>query len=152
MAVPVIPPIQPCESHPMTERTVTASVAENGASTYAVDISVSGFELKGDEPVERGGAGTGPNPYDLLTAALAECSAMTIRWYAEHQKWPLAKVEVTMTHHKEGRQDIFTKTVTVHGDDLSAEQRDKLIEIAAKCPVQRTIEGAPIIRLEQGEA
>jgi putative redox protein len=130
----------------MTDKIVTAQVSETGASAYAVDIEVSGHSLKGDEPVEVGGGNLGPAPYDMLTAALGECTAMTLRWYAIQQKWPLDKVEVKLTHHKEGKQDIFTKEITIHGDALSDDQRKKLIEIAAKCPVQRTLEGTPIIK------
>ncbi len=129
----------------MTEKTIHASVIETGESAYAVDINVSNHLLKGDEPVDAGGGNLGPAPYDLLTAALGECTAMTIRWYALKQQWPLDKVEVTLTHHKEGKQDVFEKSITLHGNLLTAEQRTKLIEIAAKCPVQRTLEGTPKI-------
>lgn len=131
----------------MTEKT-QATIAETGASAYAVAINVSGHSLLGDEPVEAGGANLGPAPYDLLTAALGECTAMTVRWYAIQQHWPLERVEVSLTHHKEGRQDVFAKRITLHGDALTAEQRLKLVEIAAKCPVQRTLEGTPVIRTE----
>lgn len=76
---------------------------------------------------------------------------MTVRWYAIQQKWPLEHVQVTLTHRKGGegatsaRQDVFSKTITLKGDALTTEQRAKLIEIAAKCPVQRTLEGTPLI-------
>lgn len=123
----------------------TAQITENGASLFAVDINVSGFTIKGDEPVEAGGKNLGPSPYDVLLAALSECTVMTVRWYAEQQKWPLDKVEAVLTHHKEGRTDHFTKTITLHGPDLTPEQREKLIDVAKKCPVQRTLEGTPVI-------
>lgn len=126
-------------------KTISARVAETGESAYAVSIDVSGYHLKGDEPASAGGGGLGPAPYDTLLAALGECTAMTVRWYALQQKWPLEKVEVNLTHHKEGRQDIFEKAITLRGDALTIEQRTKLIEVAAKCPVQRTLEGTPII-------
>jgi putative redox protein len=130
----------------MTGKPITAHVVENGASGYAVAIDVSGHALIGDEPLDAGGGNLGPAPYDLLTAALGECTAMTVRWYALQQKWPLDKVEVTLTHRKEGKQDMFTKSITLYGDALSDEQRKKLIEIASKCPVQRTLEGTPMIQ------
>ena len=131
----------------MAESKITsATVTETGESAYAVDIEVSGYHLKGDEPVSGGGGGLGPAPYDTLLAALGECTAMTVRWYALQQKWPLEKVEVSLTYQKEGRQDIFEKAITLHGDALTAEQRAKLIDVAAKCPVQRTLEGTPVIR------
>lgn len=125
--------------------TIHAHVHETGASAYAVAIEVSGYTLTGDEPVDFGGGGTGPAPYDLLLAALGECTAMTVRWYALQQKFPLDRVEVHLTHHKDNRQDVFTKRITLHGDNMTAEQRDKLIQVAAKCPVHRTLEGTPQI-------
>lgn len=136
----------------MADEIRRAHVTETGASAYAVSIDVSGHGLTGDEPVDFGGGNLGPAPYDLLTAALGECTAMTVRWYALQQKWPLEHVEVTLTHQKGGegaaspRQDVFSKTIRLKGDALTPEQRAKLIEIAAKCPVQRTLEGTPLIR------
>lgn len=131
------------------KRTIHAHVKETGESAFAVDIDVSGHHFKGDEPVEDGGGNLGPSPYDTLLAALGECTAMTVRWYARQQQWPLDKVEVRLTHHKEGRQDVFVKSIMLHGNQLTEEQRAKLIEIAAKCPVQRTLEGTPSILTEQ---
>lgn len=136
----------------MVENGVSAHVTETGESPYAVAIDVSGHLLHGDEPLDAGGGNLGPAPYDLLTAALGECTAMTVRWYALQQKWPLKHVEVVLTHRKGGegasspRQDVFTKAITLTGPDLTPEQHAKLIEIASKCPVQRTLEGTPMIR------
>jgi putative redox protein len=127
-------------------KTITANVTETGESAYAVDIEVSGYRLKGDEPVASGGGGLGPAPFDTLLAALGECTAMTMRWYAKQQTWPLDKVSVVLTHHKEGRTDVFTKDITLIGDSLTLEQRTKLIDVAGKCPVQRTLEGTPVIK------
>lgn len=129
----------------MSDSPTTAYIHETGESAYSVSIEVSGFTLTGDEPESFGGGGLGPAPYDLLCAALGECSAMTVRWYAKQQNWPLDKVEVTLTHHKENKQDIFSKHIVLHGAALSESQRSKLIEVAAKCPVQRTLEGTPRI-------
>jgi putative redox protein len=121
-------------------------VAETGESTYAVSIDVNGHTLKGDEPKSFGGRNLGPAPYDLLLAALGECTAMTIRWYALQKKWPLDKVEVKLMHQKIDKVDTFEKHITVYGDQLTEEQRKKLVEIAAKCPTQRTLEGKVAIR------
>ena len=123
----------------------SAHVYETGESAFAVNIEVSAHMIKGDEPESSGGLDFGPAPYDLLLASLGECSSMTVRWFAQQQRWPLNNVEVKLTHHKEGRVDIFSKFVTLHGDELTQEQRAKLIEVAGKCPVQRTLEGAPVI-------
>jgi len=134
------------------DKKITAHATETGASPYAVAITTNGHSLIGDEPVDAGGANLGPHPFALLAAALAECTAMTIRWYALQQKWPLAHVEVSVTHQKGGegtispRQDLFEKSITINGPELTAEQHAKLLEVAAKCPVQRTLEGTPLIR------
>ncbi len=128
-----------------------AFLRETGESLYAVDIEASGHALRGDEPVASGGANLGPAPYDFLLAALGTCTSMTVRWYAQQKNWPLEKVEVTLSHSKgpdetgKASLDRFTKTVVLTGEALTGEQRQKLIDIAARCPVQRTLEGAPVI-------
>jgi len=128
------------------EKTIYAHVIETGESAYAADINVSGHHIKGDEPVESGGANLGPAPYDVLLAALGECTAMTVRWYARQKSLPLEKVEVKLSLRKgDGNKDFFTKEITLHGDKLTDEQRRKLLEIAAKCPVQRTLESGSVV-------
>jgi putative redox protein len=82
----------------LSTKTTTAHIVETGDSVFAVSIDVSGHQLIGDEPADQGGANLGPAPYDLLLAALGECTAMTVRWYARQQNWPLERVEVTLTH------------------------------------------------------
>jgi putative redox protein len=130
---------------------IDALVQESGGSDFAVRIVVSGHVIDGDEPEAAGGRNLGPSPYDLLLAALGECTAMTIRLYARQKGWPLDEVEVGLTHRKgdvEGRPawtDHFTKVIRLHGPALSDEQRVKLVEIAAKCPIQRTLQGDPVI-------
>lgn len=142
----------------MSDQKRSAHVEETGESAYSVSISVSGHTIGGDEPVSFGGGNLGPAPYDLLLASLGECTAMTVRWYALQQKWPLEKVEVNLSHRKvkpeelpEGagkthKIDVFEKEVIVHGDTLTPEQRAKLVDIAAKCPVQRTLQSDVVIR------
>jgi putative redox protein len=132
------------------EKLRSATVVETGESAYAVAIAVSGYQLTGDEPVLAGGGGLGPSPYDMLLAALGECTAMTVRWYARRENWPLDKVEVSLTHRKDGRIDVFDKVVTLHGAGLTDEQHQKLIEVSGKCPVQRTLEGSPVISTRDG--
>ncbi len=135
----------------MSDNGVTALVIETGESVFAVRIDVSGHSLIGDEPLADGGGDLGPAPFDLLVAALGECTAMTVRWYARKQNWPLERVEVTLTHAKgdvDGttpKTDHFSKIIRIVGDALTEEQRAKLISVAALCPVQRTLEGMPVI-------
>ena len=137
-----------------TDKTTVAQVSETGQGVFAADIEVNGFHILGDEPVDNGGAGLGPSPYDLLTAALAECTTMTVRWYARQQGWPLQHVATTVSHAKSAAPgqsrmtDHFVKRIELKGDGLTEVQRAKLIEIAAKCPVQRTLEGTPHIVTE----
>jgi uncharacterized OsmC-like protein len=88
---------------------LTAYIIETGESDFAVSIDVSGHKIVGDEPVDAGGKNLGAAPYDLLTAALGECTAMTVRWYALQQKWPLDKVEVKITHQKIDKSSLFEK-------------------------------------------
>lgn len=136
----------------MTENVTRAKTTENGKSPYAVTIEVSGHTLDGDEPVSFGGKNAGPAPYDLLTAALAECTAITIRLYAEQNNWPLEEVEITVDFQKKvihGHRypvDFFEKRIVLHGPDLTEAQRAKLLEVSAKSPLHRTLENTPIIK------
>lgn len=112
------------------------------------EATTSGFALVMDEPVKVGGTGTGPNPYDLLSAALAGCTSMTLRLYADRKEWPLEGVTSRVTHAKvtvEGsdppkRVDRFEVEITLEGP-LDDEQRERLLEIAHRCPVHRTLTG-----------
>lgn len=128
-----------------------AAVAETGESPYAVRIALGPHVLTGDEAVEAGGGGLGPSPFELLSAALAECTAMTMRWYARQQGWTVDRIEVVVDYGKKqfagasAPVDVFEKTITIHAPDLTDEQRTRLLNIAAKCPVQRTLEGVPTI-------
>ena len=112
---------------------------------------MSGHSLVGDELLAKGGGDLGPAPYDLLLAALGECSARMVRWYARQQTWPLERVEVRLTYAKgrvEGKfakTTHFAKTIRIAGQALTEEQRDKLIAVAARCLVQRTYEETPVI-------
>lgn len=131
---------------------VTAS--ETGGSTFAVRIEMSDHVLTGDEPVDAGGGGLGPSPFELLSAALAECTAMTVRWYARQQRWPVAHVSVVVDYEK--RQpagasspvDVFEKTIFIRGSQLTDQQRSRLFDVASKCPVQRILESSPSIKSE----
>ena len=94
-----------------------------------------------DEPAEVGGLGSGPNPYDLMSAALGACTTMTIRLYAERKGWPLTRVQVSVRHHRASLEarDLFERTISLEGP-LDEGQRMRLKEIAEHCPVHKTLD------------
>jgi len=120
------------------------------AASFAQEISVGRHRLMADETTSVGGTDTGPNPYDLLLAALGTCTSMTLALYARRKGWPLEAVTVRLRHLKihaadcedcearEGRLDYIDREVELSGV-LSDEQRARLLEIANKCPVHRTL-------------
>jgi putative redox protein len=121
-----------------------------GISRLAQNILVGRHRLTADEPLDVGGSDLGPNPYDLLLAALGACTSMTLRLYADHKKWPLERVAVRLSHEKvhaadcadcetrEGKIDRIEREIDLSGP-LDAAQRRRLLEIAEKCPVHRTL-------------
>lgn len=139
----------------MAQKTM-AHVSDAQGSPLAVAIEVSGHHIFGDEPLSKGGKNLGPSPYDLLAASLGECTAITVRWYAIREGWPVEHVDVEVHHGKkmeagsEQMIDEFHKTVTIIAPDLSEEQRQKLFDVAEKCPVHKTLTGAIRIATERG--
>src|SRR3546814_16336378 len=117
----------------MVQRTV-ANVSDAQGSPLAVAIEGSGHHVFGDEPVAQGGKNLGPTPYDLLTAALCECTAITIRWYAMRDGWPVEHVDVQVRHGKKletgSNQMIveFHKPISIVAEDRSETKRQKPID------------------------
>ncbi|MGZ3403619.1 MAG: OsmC family protein [Phenylobacterium sp.] len=121
-------------------------VEETGLGRFQVEARTGAAAILVDEPVSAGGLGTGPNPFDLLCAALGSCTAMTVRLYAERKSWPLKHVRVRVTHHRGTlhARDSFHREITLDGA-LDETQRTRLMEIAEHCPVHLTLErGADI--------
>ena len=118
----------------------TTVVAETGLGRYQVEVRVGNAAFLADEPVASGGLGSGPNPYNLLSAALGSCKSMTIRLYAERKGWPLERVRVEVRHKRASLQarDVFEADVTLEGA-LDQTQRARLMEIAERCPVHMTL-------------
>jgi uncharacterized OsmC-like protein len=126
-----------------------------GKSLYT-EISANGHTLVADEPENLGGTDAGPNPYDYLVGALGACTAMTLRMYADRKGWPLESVTVRLEHEKihardcesceteNGKIDRIGIDIELEGD-LEEGQREKLLEIAEKCPVHRTLDSEVVI-------
>jgi putative redox protein len=120
------------------------------AAGYAQQIAVGRHRLTGDEPHSAGGTDTGPSPFELLLAALGSCTSMTVALFARHKGWPLEAVTVRLRHStinavecqdcetKGGQIDEIHLDVELVGA-LSDEQRARLLAIADKCPIHRTL-------------
>lgn len=138
-------------------------VVERGTGAFTVDIRAGIHQWVSDEPASVGGEDLGPGPYDLLTAALGACTAMTLRMVARQKKWPLDKVTVDLAHSKvhakdcaecetrDGKVDRIERVITLTGA-LDAQQRQRLIEIADKCPVHRTLHSEVLVVTRAGDA
>jgi len=125
---------------------------------FRTELQVGPHHAVADEPKSVGGTATGPSPYGHLLTALGACTAMTLRMYADRKRWPLEQAVVQLTHAKvhardceecdqsaTGKIDRIERTVELHGQALSAEQRQRLHEIADKCPVHRTLTTGAVV-------
>jgi putative redox protein len=134
-----------------TEQAEPVHVIVHGTGAgFAQEVEIGSHELYADEPVSYSGTDTGPTPYDLLLAALGSCTSMTIGFYARKKKWPLESITVSLRHSKihaadcedcetkEGKIDRIELDIQLTGS-LTDEQRAKLIQIAARCPVHQTL-------------
>jgi uncharacterized OsmC-like protein/alpha-beta hydrolase superfamily lysophospholipase len=135
-------------------------VSETGFGKFQNAVRSGKHRLIADEPESVGGLNSGPNPYDFLAIALATCTAMTLRMYAERKKLRLGRISVAVSHEKtdaahcedcgaaaegrEGRIDRFARVISVEGE-IDAGLRGKLVEIAGKCPVHRTLEAGSAV-------
>jgi putative redox protein len=132
-------------------------ISETRMGKFQQEVVVGRHRFFADEPLSAGGLDSGPNPYDLLLAGLGACTAMTLRLYAERKALPLDRVSVTLTHArihaedcescetKEGMIDRIDRAITLEGG-LDDGQRARLLEIADKCPVHRTLRSEIEIR------
>jgi putative redox protein len=131
-----------------TKHQVVASLSKEDDFTTA--MALGSHKMNADEPEEFGGHNLGPSPYELVSAGLAACTAMTIQMYAKRKKWPVENVEVHINHNKDhckdcetvenenSKIDIFERDLFIEGN-LDDSQRKKLLEIANKCPVHKTL-------------
>ena len=125
-------------------------IVRGGGTGFSQEVSIGRHRLAADEPLEAGGTDTGPSPYDLLLAALGTCTSMTLAMYARRKGWALEGVVVRLRHAKihaedcrdcetkEGKIDRIEREITLEGR-LGGEERARLLEIADRCPVHRTL-------------
>ena len=131
-------------------------VTESGAHPYGQRITAGGHQLVADEPAAIGGADSGPTPYDLLLAGLGACTAITVRMYADRKGWPLRQTTVRLRHRRihasdcascettAGQLDQIERELRFEGD-LTDEQRARLMGMAERCPVHRTLHSEVLV-------
>jgi len=130
--------------------TTSVTVEEAGPGQFAEIVKAGRHVLSADEPLAAGGTDTGPGPYEYLTAALGACTAMTLRMYVKRKGWSVGRISVVVTHdhahaedcahcdEKDIKLDRITRTIRIEAD-LDDERRQRLLDIANKCPVHRTL-------------
>lgn len=128
--------------------TVTVQEAEDGV--FAQAVRAGRHVLSADEPFAAGGTDIGPGPYEYLLAGLGACTSMTLRMYARHKGWSVGRITVDLAHDKvhaedcadcesrDAKLDRIKRVIRIDGD-LDDEKRQRLLEIAEKCPVHRTL-------------
>jgi uncharacterized OsmC-like protein len=130
----------------------TSPVVLRARGSFRTEVEAGPYRWVLDEPADVGGTGEGPTPYDMLASALGGCTAMTLQFYAKREKIPLEGVDVTVTHDRQHVRDCadctsqsgyihrFTVELALHGEQLTPEQREKLVVIAGRCPVAKTLQ------------
>jgi uncharacterized OsmC-like protein/fermentation-respiration switch protein FrsA (DUF1100 family) len=143
-------PMMPDQAADLSEAPRPVVVRETRANKFQQTVSIGPHQMLADEPVAAGGEDTGPGPYDFVLAGLGACTSMTLRLYAERKSLPLERTTVTLSHRKihaedcaeceteAGMLDQIDLVIAMEGN-LDAEQRQRLMEIADKCPVHRTL-------------
>lgn len=117
---------------------------ELGAEGFKADVTIGDYQLIADEPVSLGGTDLGPSPYELLSAGLGACTAMTVRMYVNLKGWKLDGINVNVSHRKEESEDgkskidVFSREIEFIGD-FDEKQYKRMLIIADKCPVHKTL-------------
>ncbi len=149
-------------NQPETQMPSDVVVVRGDSRGFLQEITAGPYRMQADEPTSVGGTDLAPTPYDYLLAALGSCTSMTVGLYARRKKWPLDEVTVSLRNSrihaedcqecdtKEGMLDHIEIEIGLRGS-LTTEQRAKLIEIAGKCPVHRTLKSEIKIDVRGGE-
>jgi uncharacterized OsmC-like protein/alpha/beta superfamily hydrolase len=147
----------PLPASPQKDLSDNRVTARTGRKGYQTEIVANGHRLIADEPIAVGGADTGPTPYDYLVTALGACTSMTLRMVADRKQWPLESIVVRLKHQKihtedcqecetkSGKIDLIDREIELEGP-LDLEQRQRLLEIADRCPVHRTLHSEIIVK------
>lgn len=132
------------DANPKDPHKVVVQLRDN--ESYTCDVQAGKHSFVVDEPIPLGGDDLGAAPYQYLKAALGACTAMTVRMYAERKKWAVENVIVTLSHSRDAnKQSVFVRDIKLVGE-LNDEQRERLLEIADRCPVHKTLShGATIL-------
>lgn len=137
----------------------TSPVFLRARGSFRTEVEAGPHRFVLDEPANVGGGGEGPTPYDALAAALGGCTAMTLHYFAGREKLPLEGVDIKVTHDRQHVKDCadclstsgfihrFRVEITLHGDQLTEAQRQKLLVIAGRCPVAKTLQAE--IRIDE---
>ena len=132
------------------------TVTERPGGKYTLDVKNGRHHLFADEPLSFGSADIGPSPFEYLCASLGSCTAITLRMYAGRKNWEIENISVTVTHSLRKTADdetknVFSRVLNVTGN-LESAARDRLVEIANKCPVHKMLEHGNIIETTLGDA
>lgn len=130
---------EPPAGHPVA---ADAEAEETGLGKFQLALRSGGSRWLADEPATVGGLGSGPTPYNLLSSALAACTTMTLRHYADSKGWPVTRIRTAVSHKKDKATyspDVFSRRVSIDGNITQA-QRAQLLDMAQRCPVHRTLE------------
>jgi putative redox protein len=136
----------PQKAEPQSDKIHNQVITRIGESGYATDIMAEGHSLVADEPVSAGGTNLGPAPYGYLMAALGACTAMTLRMYSDRKQWPLDGVTVKLNHQKIYATDCQIEREIELSGPLDDQQKQRLMQIADRCPVHRTLHSEIIIK------
>jgi putative redox protein len=123
-----------------------SAIVTTAEGKFRQTVRIGPHTLTADESIEREGTDAGPEPHEFLLAGLGTCTSMTVKLYADRKAWPLERVEVTVEGKHVDGAFVFHRRLHLQGSALTDEQRTRLLEIANKCPVHKTLSGT--IRIE----